>query len=130
MASNLEITRRLNEACMKKDLDTAVSLIHDDYTWIDPQVTVKGKEEFRRFMENCPSDSSVNNIQMYEAGDTVIQTMECACTKPVAFSFRMCDILTFKDGKVIKEETFYDTAQIPKEAMQGMQQNANKPKVA
>ena len=44
--------------------------------------------------------------------------------EPFRGTIRMCDVITLRDGKVISEELFYDSAKFPKEILEGMKANA------
>jgi ketosteroid isomerase-like protein len=125
MTSNIEITKKLNEACMARDFATARSLLHTNYTLKDPQFVANSADEFIAFMQNCNSDARLENLSMVADGEIVVQVFDCVASNPVAYRVRMCAVLTFKDGKVLKEEMFYDTAAFPPEAL-----NMQKPKVA
>lgn len=124
--SNIETVKRMNAACRDKDFDTAASLLHPDYTFKDPAMSFYNPKDFLEFMKSCPMDGDFKNVEMVESGDKVIQTLDCVMTKPLSFEFRMCDILTLKDGKIIAEEAFYDTAQIPEEAKRIAEKNKQK----
>lgn len=111
---NIEIVKRLNLACEEKDFDTIRQLIHPQYRLKDPQMQLNGPDEFIAFMQDCPG-GRLENIRMFEDGDQVIQTLDCVIDTPRSYRMRMCEVLTIKDGKVIDDETFYDTAQVPEE---------------
>jgi len=125
MSANIDLVKKLNNACESKDFEKAKSLLHPEYTLKDPQMRLKGPQEFVEFMQNCPMDGSMKNASFIEAGDKVVQTLDCVMTKPTSFTFRMCDIVTIKDGKIFSEETFYDTGSFPKEVLEASKQAAN-----
>lgn len=114
--SNVEIVKRLNEACQAKDREAVESCLHKDFTFKDPTMSFDNPDEYVEFMMNCPFDGKLENAEMINAGDRVIQIIDCKMTRPSSFTIHMCDVLTFRDGKVISEEVFFDTKQIPEEA--------------
>lgn len=116
MSQNIEIAKRLNQACETKDLETARSLLHENYTLRDPQIQLNSREEFINAMQSCPFECSIQDVKFVEEGDTVVQLLDMYFTAPIAYRMRMCSVLKFEDGKVRSEEMIYDTAQIPKEA--------------
>lgn len=126
MATNSDIVKRMNAACLAKDYDTIATMLDSKYTFKDPSMSFDNPKDFIEFMKNCPFDGGFENVEMIEQGDKVVQTLDCVMTKPVAFRFRMCDILTFKNGKVISEEAFFDSAQFPEEAKQAAEKSMQK----
>jgi ketosteroid isomerase-like protein len=118
MTANIELVQRLNDACTEKDFDTARALLHPNYTLDDPFVKCSNPDEFIEFMQNCPFDGKMENVQFIEDGDKVVQLFDCVVKSPVAYRIHMCDVLTLEDGKIRSEEMFYDTAKMPKEALE------------
>lgn len=116
MASNVDIVKRLNQAAESKDFETVKALLHPKYTLKDPVMSFQSPQEFLQFMKDCPFTCRMENVSFIAEGDKVAQTLDAVMTSPVSFRFRMCDVLTFEDGKVRSEEVFYDPAQIPQEA--------------
>lgn len=116
MNSNVEIVKRLNAACMSKDFKTIESMLHSEFTFKDPTMSLNSPKEYIEFMRNCPFDGNLEEPMIMADGDKVIQIINCNMTEPVKFTIQMCDILTFKDGKLYAEDVIYDTAQLPSEA--------------
>ena len=81
-------------------------------------------KEAVEFLAQCPFKSKNQNVRFYEVGDTVVQTFDWVVEEPFKGTIRMCDVITLKDGKVISEELFYDSAKFPKEILEGMKANA------
>ena len=130
MTSNIDTVKRLNKASAEKDFKTLESLLHPDYTFKDPTTSFDNPKDFIDFMKSCPMDGSVKTSSFIESGDTVVQIVDCSMTKPAKFNMHMCDILSFKDGKLIAEEVFFDTAQIPEEVAKMASEAAPKAKKA
>lgn len=131
MSQNVEIAKRLNQACEAKDFETVKSLLHEKYSLQDPQMQINSRDEFIEAMQNCPFECSLQDVKYIEQGDTVVQLFDMNATAPISYRMRMCSVLKFENGKVRSEEMFYDTAQIPKEAKQLGEQaekNASKAK--
>jgi ketosteroid isomerase-like protein len=116
MTSNVDTVKRLNAACQAKDFRMVESVLHPDFKFKDPTMTLNNPKEYLEFMQNCPFDGKLENATFIESGDKVVQILDCKMTKPSAFTMHMCDVLTFRDGKLVGEEVFFDTAQIPEEA--------------
>ncbi len=127
--SNIEIVERLNKAVELKDWDVVNELLHQHYKLKDPMMEFNNREEFMAFMKDCPFSCFLENITFVEDGDKVVQTFDAVMTDPIAYTMRMCDILTIEDGKVKSEEMFYDTAKIPEE-VKALTQKPTKKKAA
>jgi hypothetical protein len=54
------------------------------------------------------------------AGDTVTHTFDWVVNEPFKGTIRMCNVIRLKDGKVFREELFYDSAKFPKEVLEGL----------
>lgn len=116
--SNITLAKQLVAACMEKDFDTVRTLVDANYTLKDPMMTLQGAEELITMIEACPFECTMQNAQYLDAGDRVILTADNVVSGPEKFTWRMCDIMTFKNGKVVAEEMFYDTAQFPKSVLE------------
>lgn len=123
MSNHIDIVKRMNKACEAKDFETVKALLHPKYTLKDPMMEFKSPEEFLESMKSCPFTCRLENVSFVAEGNKVVQTLDAVMTAPLSFRFRMCDILTIEDGKIRSEEVFYDTAQIPKEAMEMAQKS-------
>lgn len=113
MPSNLEIVKRLVAACEAKDMQAVRALVAENYTLKDPMMSLTGPDALIEMLESCPFDGSITHAEYLEAGDRVVMMADCTMTKPERFTWRMCDVLTVKNGKVVSEEMFYDSAQLP-----------------
>lgn len=124
MSANVDLVKRLVTACEAKDFDAVRNLLADDYRLKDPTMNIQGKEEMIAMLKSCPMDGSMKNAEYLDAGDRVVLTADCAMTQPKAFTWRVCDVVTIKNGKVAAEEMFYDTAQLPKEVIDQIKASA------
>jgi ketosteroid isomerase-like protein len=123
MANNIDIVKRMNKAAEAKDFETVKTLLHPKYTLKDPMMKMNGAEEFLAAMKACPFTCHFENTSFVAEGDKVVQTLDVVMTAPVAYRQRMCSISMIEDGKIRSEEMFYDTAQIPKEAIELIQKS-------
>ena len=124
MTQAIEIVKRLNRAFETKDQATFASLLHPNYKFRGSLMQLNSPKEAVEFLAQCPFKSKSQNVRFYEAGDTVTQTFDWVVEEPFKGTIRMCDVITLKDGKVISEELFYDSAKFPKEVLEGMKANA------
>lgn len=130
MASNVEIVKKLYDACMNKDFETAKSLMHPNYTLKDPMMELNSAEEAIAMMKDCPSSWRLENVSFISEGNKVVGTFDSVSTEPVQSRMRMCSICTIEGGKVRSEEMFYDTAKVPQEFIDMMKKGMSKQKAA
>ena len=124
MTQAIEIVKKLNQAFETKDQATFASLLHPSYKFRGSLMQMNSPKEAVEFLAHCPFKSKSQNVRFYEAGDTVIQTFDWVVEEPFKGTIRMCDVIILKDGKIISEELFYDSAKFPKEILEGLKANA------
>lgn len=124
MARNVETVKKLYSACMSKDFETVRNLLHPEYTLKDSMMEINSADEFIEMMKSCPFECRIENVNFVSEGDKVVGTFDSVATAPVAYTMRMCSVIRMEDGKVRAEEMFYDTARIPREAMEEMKRSA------
>jgi ketosteroid isomerase-like protein len=122
MPNNVEIVKRLYDACMNKDFDTVKTLLHPKYTLKDPMMELNSPQELLDMMKDCPG-GRMENVSFISEGNKVVGVFDAIATEPVPSRMRMCSIITIEDGKARSEETFYDTAKIPQAVKDMMQKN-------
>ena len=112
-ADNKANTESAYKAFANADLDGALENLSDDIEWIVPgnstiSGTYHGKEEVTNYLINLASKSFASNPQFFIAdGDHVVVLSRISADGQEADS---ADVLTFKDGKVVKFQTASDTA--------------------
>lgn len=124
MSQAIEMIKKLNQAFETKDKAVFGSLLHPKYTFRGPLMAMNSPEEAVEFLGNCPFKAKSENVQFHAAGDTVVQIFDWVVSEPFKGTIRMCDIITFKDGKIFAEELFYDSSKFPKEILESMKTNA------
>ena len=94
------------------DLDAAMAQMADDIEWVVPGESVvsgtyHGKEEFRAFFMKLAETSYTQEAQLF-LGDEE-QVMVLLRTTLAGESSDQVDILTYRDGKVVKGRSVLDT---------------------
>jgi len=94
------------------DLDAAMAQMADDIEWVVPGESVvsgtyHGKEEFRAFFMKLAETSYTQEAQLF-LGDEE-QVMVLLHTTLAGESSDQVDILTYRDGKVVKGRSVLDT---------------------
>jgi ketosteroid isomerase-like protein len=66
-------------------------------------------EKYSGYEQAIP-DIKDNVVAMYEAGDNIIVEFVSTGTLPDGSKFNLpiCSVLTFKDGKVMRDATYFD----------------------
>ena len=114
MASqNVEIAKKAYDAFAAGDLETAMSVLDDSIEWFNPgnskvSGTYRGKGEFMEFLGKLAEKSFTTTPEriLGDGDDVVVLTQVTAGGE----SALEADVLTFRDGKVVKAQTIADTA--------------------
>lgn len=129
MPTNTEIVKKLYDACLKKDYDTIKAVVDPNYHLKDPMMELDGVNNLIEMIKGCP-DGKMENIVFVAEGDKVVGLFDGMPGDPKFPPMRMCSVITMKNGKVIAEEMFYDTAKIPADAIEDMKNKHGNKKVA
>ena len=112
-SQNIETAKKGYAAFAAGDLETILSLLDDSIEWIVPgnsavSGTYRGKAEFTEMMAKLAEQSTTVTPSSFLAdGDVVVALSQ---TTAGGESAPEADVLTFRDGKVVKGQIFGDTA--------------------
>ena len=112
-SDNKASTQAAYEAFSKADLDGAMKNMADDIEWIVPgnssiSGTYRGKDEVLQFFMSLASKSFQTQPEHFIAdGDHVVVLTRTTADGQQA---EQADVLTFRDGKVVKFQSAGDTA--------------------
>jgi ketosteroid isomerase-like protein len=118
MTGNVDVVKKVFDACQKKDYEALRGLVHPDYTLKDPMMELHSADELIEMLKNCPGGGA-ENVTFVSEGDKVVSLFDG--TMEGQPKMRMCSVVTIVDGKVKSEEMFYDTAKVPQEMKDMMQ---------
>lgn len=114
--NTLDIVKKAYDAWEAKDIEALRPLLHNDYKAKMPGgMEINGIEGAKECIEACPMESHSENEEYITEGDKVIRIWDMVTTKPSEFRMRMAELNIVKDGKVLFNEAFFDTKQMPKE---------------
>ena len=112
-SQNVETAKKAYAAFAAGDLETALSVMDDSVEWFNPgnskiSGTYRGKAEFMELVGKLAEKSFTTTPSRFLADDDVVVVL----TQVTAGgeSALEADMLTFRDGKVVKAETIADTA--------------------
>jgi uncharacterized protein len=110
---NIEATKKGYAAFNAGDLDAALSAFADDVEWTIPGDsmlggTYRGKDELTDLMAQlAQKTTSVKTKSFLADGDVVVVQTEVTAGGETS---QEADVFTFRDGKIIKAQSFGDTA--------------------
>jgi ketosteroid isomerase-like protein len=112
-SQNVETAKKAYEAFAAGDLETAMSVLDDGIEWFNPgnskvSGTYRGKAGFMELVAKLAEKSFTTTPSRFLADDDVVVVL----TQVTAGgeSALEADVLTFRDGKVVKAQTIADTA--------------------
>jgi ketosteroid isomerase-like protein len=112
-SQNVETAKKAYAAFAAGDLETAMSVLDDGIEWFNPgnsnvSGTYRGKAGFTELAVKLAEKSFTTTPSHFLADDDVVVVV----TQVTAGgeSALEADVLTFRDGKVIKAQTIADTA--------------------
>ena len=112
-SQNVEIAKKAYEAFAAGDLETAMSVLDDSIEWSNPgnskvSGTYRGKAGFTELVAKLAEKSFTTTPSRFLADDDVVVVL----TQVTAGgeSALEADVLTLRDGKVVKAQTIADTA--------------------
>lgn len=109
---NVNLVKKLFDACNKKEYERIRELVHPDYHLRDPMMTLNSADELIEMIKNCPSGGA-ENPEFVSDGDKVVTVFDGVMEGQP--KMRMCSVIKVAGGKVREEEMFYDTSKIPQE---------------
>ncbi len=117
-ATNLATLERMSEGFNNKDVDAIVANFTEDGVFETSQgphpwgERFTGHEEIRRSVlsvfETLP-DISFENFTRWVHGDRGVTEWTCVATTPKGrrMEVRGCDLFQFRDGKVLRKDTYF-----------------------
>jgi steroid delta-isomerase-like uncharacterized protein len=115
--ANKEIATKFFDAFNRHDWAAYADFYSANADFLDPsfgkEIVKQTKEQliekYSGYEQAIP-DIKDNVVAMYEAGDNIIVEFVSTGTLPDGSKFNLpiCSVLTFKDGKIIRDATYYD----------------------
>jgi ketosteroid isomerase-like protein len=112
-SQNIDLTKKGYAAFNAGDLETALSVFDDAVEWTIPGEstiggTYRGKDEMTGLLAQlAEKTTSVETKSFLADGDVVVVLTEVTAGGETS---QEADVFTFRDGKVIKAQSFGDTA--------------------
>jgi ketosteroid isomerase-like protein len=112
-SENVETAKKAYEAFSTGDLETAMNTLDDNIEWINPgdskvSGTFRGKQGFMDLVGKLAEKSFTTRPSRFLVDDDVVVVL--TEVNAGGESATEADVLTFRDGKVVKAQTIADTA--------------------
>ena len=112
-SQNVETAKKAYAAFAAGDLETAMTTLDDSVEWFNPgdskvSGTFRGKEGFMELVGKLAEKSFTTTPSRFLADDDVVVVL--TEVNAGGESATEADVLTFRDGKVVKAQTIADTA--------------------
>jgi ketosteroid isomerase-like protein len=118
---NKDTARRMWEAAVRGDIETASASLSDEVSWLLPGATtgpLKGKQAtvgfFKSLGQAFPTGMTTDIRRVYGEGDTVVMelTNRGQTAKGRQYENEYCFVLEFEGGKVRRVREYTDTAKV------------------
>ena len=112
-SQNLETSKKAYEAFGKGDLETVLSTLDDDVEWVVPgnsavSGTYRGKDKFMELVGKLAEKSFTTTPErLFADGDDVVAITRTTAGEESALN---ADVLTYRNGKLVKAQSITDTA--------------------
>jgi uncharacterized protein len=115
ISQNLETAKKGYAAFAAGDVETVLSLLDDSIEWILPgnsaiSGTYRGKAEFTEMLAKLAEQSTTVTPSSFLADGDVVVALTQVTTG--GESAPEADVLTFRDGKIVKGQILGDTAML------------------
>lgn len=122
--SNLDLVKRAYKAWETKDEATLLDLLDANYHADMPGgMTIDGHEGAKEMLKNCPNDCTSEDELYVEQGDNIVRMWTAAFHSPHSFKIRMCELNVVKNGKILRNEAFFDSSSFPQEMQDEFKQS-------
>jgi SnoaL-like domain len=96
------------KARAKRDLEEIAKYVHPEVHFIGPMTEIAGVEKVLQSTQRIYGLLKTLQVRSrFASGDQVIFTYDFVCADPIGVC-RTAELLTFKDGLIIKIEVFFD----------------------
>lgn len=111
--SNVEATKKAYAAFSAGDLETVLSILDDDTEWFLPgnstiSGTYRGKAEVTKLFGKLAEKDFIIAPSRFLADDDVVVVLSIVTA--LGESAPQADAYSFRDGKIVKAQSFADTA--------------------
>lgn len=114
MSTSIDVVKRAYKAWEAKDESSLISLLHEQVQIELPGGrVVHGHDGARQMLEDVPEGVRSENELYVEDGNNIVRIWDCIFTEPKEARVRMAELNVLEDGKIIKNECFFDPSSFP-----------------
>jgi len=130
MSQTTDLVKQYNRAWTQQDERAFSSIFHDRFSFSGPIVQLEGREAMIDCIRRLPFSSNAENVQIVAEGSHAVQTYDWVVSGSYQARIPTCEVFEIKDGKITRCRRYYDTARLPKQAVEQLQQLTRKPRAA
>lgn len=124
MTTKQDIAKELVEAWVTKNEEVIRKYLHVDFHMKGPMMELNSMEECVASMDGSPFESTCQNSEMIEQGDSVVHVFDWVVSAPFQATIPTVEVMEFAGEKVKTSRLYYDTAILPADFVEQMQQQA------
>jgi hypothetical protein len=101
---------RFWEALARKDFDSALSVVHDEFEERYPQSgeVIRGLRNFEGLLKNFPGFPSIRHLRTRGGGEVWVSELEFDYGGDMAGQkWQVCEIIEMRDGKIWRIQAFF-----------------------
>ena len=108
-----DVVNRYTDAFHSGDMETAASLLSEDFQFHGPLMQAESRADFFEKMAgfNLVAESVVH--RMIEHGTTVARVFDFVISEPVSTTVPMAEWMEVENGRITKAWLYYDSAAFP-----------------
>lgn len=109
MNINQELAEKHAKYFHLRDEKVIREILHPEYTFEGPGgLILNSVQESIDFMMNMPMKAEAINSRFISEDDEIVHVFDLKQTIPTEVVAKVCEILTIKEGKILKIELFFD----------------------
>jgi len=110
----IEVVQGFFKAINEGNMESARSFMADDHKYTGPMFSTDSPEEFFKALGTFEMQFEVETQDLFAAENIVTHVSILKIVEPVQASIPTCEVFVIKDGKIVNQRFFFDTALFPK----------------
>ena len=119
-----EIVNALTEAWVNVDEAAFRKYLHKDFDFVGPMMETHGLDAMLDAIKSCPFEDSCEKKDLIIQGDKAVNVFDWVVTAPFVATIPCVEVINFEGDQVRSSKLFFDTALLPQEVKEQMQQMA------
>jgi len=110
----IEVVQGFFKAINEGNMEVARNFMADDHKYIGPMFSTDNPEDFFKALGAFEMQFEVETQDLIAAENAVTHISILKIIEPVQASIPTCEVFDIKDGKIVRQRFFFDTALFPK----------------